>query len=283
MRLVLMTNSQKTSVPRLDYKAFRRSQARPFQKGESQTCRTHYRSVVGTGVGRVGGDRLGRPEEFLAAPPRRQPAVGSWGVGHTPEAVERWAANLQQRFGGRPIAVILEQSRGALVYCSPSTRTWYCSQSTPPPRRATARPSLRRVPRATPATRTLCWICCCASRTVASPAAGHRGNPTFAFSGRGAPANRRRKDAPKPSADPLSETIFSQVLQWFDDVASPWWEICWNDGPLWSNCSGRIPARCGSSCRSTTAGVRRRMSNGSPPSNTRSQPRKTKRCWKRVY
>lgn len=35
---------------------------------------------------------------------------------NTPEAVEAWAANLQQRFAGKPIAVILEQSRGALVY-----------------------------------------------------------------------------------------------------------------------------------------------------------------------
>jgi transposase len=35
---------------------------------------------------------------------------------NTPEAVETWAASLQQRFGGRPIAVCLEQSRGALVY-----------------------------------------------------------------------------------------------------------------------------------------------------------------------
>ena len=35
---------------------------------------------------------------------------------NTPEAVEAWAADLQQRFGGRPIAVIVEQSRGALVY-----------------------------------------------------------------------------------------------------------------------------------------------------------------------
>ena len=35
---------------------------------------------------------------------------------NTPEAVEAWAAGLQQRFGGKPIAVILEQSRGALVY-----------------------------------------------------------------------------------------------------------------------------------------------------------------------
>jgi transposase len=35
---------------------------------------------------------------------------------NTPEAVEAWAAALQQRFGGGPIAVCLEQSRGALVY-----------------------------------------------------------------------------------------------------------------------------------------------------------------------
>ena len=35
---------------------------------------------------------------------------------NTPEAVETWAAGLQQRFGGRPIAVCLEQARGALIY-----------------------------------------------------------------------------------------------------------------------------------------------------------------------
>src|SRR5262245_66448280 len=35
---------------------------------------------------------------------------------NTPEAVETWAAGLQQRFGGRPIAVCLEQERGALIY-----------------------------------------------------------------------------------------------------------------------------------------------------------------------
>jgi transposase len=44
----------------------------------------------------------------------RQSEAGE--LDNTPEAVEGWAANLQQRFGGRPIAVILEQSRGALVY-----------------------------------------------------------------------------------------------------------------------------------------------------------------------
>lgn len=35
---------------------------------------------------------------------------------NTPEAVDAWAASLHGRFGGRPIAVCLEQSRGALVY-----------------------------------------------------------------------------------------------------------------------------------------------------------------------
>src|SRR5215472_10396081 len=34
---------------------------------------------------------------------------------NTPEAVEVWATQLHQRFGGRPIAVCLEQSRGSLV------------------------------------------------------------------------------------------------------------------------------------------------------------------------
>ena len=35
---------------------------------------------------------------------------------HTPEAVGAWVAALGVRFGARPVAVALEQSRGALVY-----------------------------------------------------------------------------------------------------------------------------------------------------------------------
>jgi len=34
----------------------------------------------------------------------------------TPEAIEAWAAALAQRFQGRPVAVALEQSRGALLF-----------------------------------------------------------------------------------------------------------------------------------------------------------------------
>jgi len=50
----------------------------------------------------------------LLCPGARRSEAGE--LENTPEAVEAWAASLQQRFSGKPIAVILEQSRGALVY-----------------------------------------------------------------------------------------------------------------------------------------------------------------------
>jgi transposase len=37
-------------------------------------------------------------------------------LAHTPEALEAWAADLAHRFGGQPIAVAVEQSRGALLF-----------------------------------------------------------------------------------------------------------------------------------------------------------------------
>ena len=37
-------------------------------------------------------------------------------VAQTPEGIAAWVAELRERFGGRPVAVCLEQSRGALVY-----------------------------------------------------------------------------------------------------------------------------------------------------------------------
>src|SRR5438445_9711581 len=37
-------------------------------------------------------------------------------VKQTPEAIAAWVAELRERFGGRPVAVCLEQSRGALIY-----------------------------------------------------------------------------------------------------------------------------------------------------------------------
>ena len=37
-------------------------------------------------------------------------------LAHTPEALEAWAAEVAHRFGGQPIAVAVEQSRGALLF-----------------------------------------------------------------------------------------------------------------------------------------------------------------------
>jgi transposase len=37
-------------------------------------------------------------------------------LAQTPEALEEWAQGLRQRFGGHPVAIALEQSKGALVY-----------------------------------------------------------------------------------------------------------------------------------------------------------------------
>ncbi len=37
-------------------------------------------------------------------------------IKHTPQAIEEWATCLRTRFGGRDIAVCLEQSRGPLIF-----------------------------------------------------------------------------------------------------------------------------------------------------------------------
>ena len=35
---------------------------------------------------------------------------------HTPEALQGWIQSLRDRFGGRPIAIAVEQKRGGLIY-----------------------------------------------------------------------------------------------------------------------------------------------------------------------
>lgn len=37
-------------------------------------------------------------------------------IKHSPQAIQDWAINLQKRFGGRTVAVALEQSRGPLIF-----------------------------------------------------------------------------------------------------------------------------------------------------------------------
>ena len=60
-------------------------------------------------------------------------------VASTPEAVDAWASGLALRFGGRPIAVILEQvARAVAVHAGQVTRTWRRFPCTRRPPRAIA-------------------------------------------------------------------------------------------------------------------------------------------------
>jgi transposase len=58
----------------------------------------------------------GDQKHFWVVQPVEGGKVEKGELKNTPEAVEVWAAELHQRFGGRPIAVALEQKRGAVVY-----------------------------------------------------------------------------------------------------------------------------------------------------------------------
>jgi transposase len=141
---------------------------------------------------------------------------------NTPEAVEVWAATLHQRFGGRPIAVCLEQSRGALVYMlakyahlvlfpvHPTTaaryRETFCTSGAKADPSDTAslldlllrhRERLRQLRPDTTETRLLQFL---------------------------VEARRRTVDEATRQSNRLTDCLklyFPQILRWFGDVASP--------------------------------------------------------------
>jgi transposase len=112
----------------------------------SSGSRLYYKSFAGTKPGPAEKDRLRREEDVSTlpiSPVQSQPepefaalVAIDWAdekhlwsledtathrrergaILHTPEAVEAWVAALRSRFGERPIAVAVEQSRGALVF-----------------------------------------------------------------------------------------------------------------------------------------------------------------------
>jgi hypothetical protein len=174
---------------------------------------------------------------------------------NTPEAVEAWAVGLQQRFGGRPIAVILEQSRGALVYmlCKyphltlfpihPTTAARY--RETFAPSGAKSDPSdtdslmdfllrhrdrLRRLQPDTTETRLLHFL---------------------------VEERRQNVDEKTRQSNRLTDCLkmyFPQILRG-GSTMSPlsWLAICSNAGRPWSSSGEPIPAPCGNSSWSTTA------------------------------
>jgi len=148
--------------------------------------------------------------------------IENYELDNTPEAVEKWAAELEQRFQGRPIAVALEQQRGALVALlsqyahlvlhpvHPSTLDHYRKGFHPSGAKSDPaasdllrdllerhRDRLKPLKPDTEATRKL----------------------QFLVEGR-----RKLVDEKTGLSNRLTDTlkqIFPQVLRWFDDVASP--------------------------------------------------------------
>jgi transposase len=55
-------------------------------------------------------------EQVISLQDTRTGAVELQWLEHTPEAIGHWARALRERFGGEPIAVAVEQTRGALIY-----------------------------------------------------------------------------------------------------------------------------------------------------------------------
>jgi transposase len=143
-------------------------------------------------------------------------------LGNTPEAVERWAATLQARFSGRPIALCLEQSRGPLVYMLtkyPHLVLYPVHSTTAARYRETFAPSkvksdpsdtamlldlllrhrerLRRLEPDTPETRLLQFLVEERRQTV----------------------DEKTRESNRLTA--CLKLYFPQVLNWFDDVTSP--------------------------------------------------------------
>jgi len=120
MRFGSKTNPQKPSVTRLYYKAF----------AESKSCRS-ARDVLPKGsstnvstlksaeeqkpsyAARIGLDWADQKHFWTMLTAEGKRTRGE--LKHTPEAIEIWAVELARSFGGRPIALALEQKRGALV------------------------------------------------------------------------------------------------------------------------------------------------------------------------
>ena len=88
-------------------------------------------------------------------------------IEHTPEAIQRWALSLHERFGG-PIAVCLETTKGPLVYALQRYAFLVLFRFTQQRWRVTARPLSQVAPRIIHPMPMLHWTCCGAIRNARS-------------------------------------------------------------------------------------------------------------------
>lgn len=58
----------------------------------------------------------GHSQHWIALEPLGQPTETPFALENTPEAIGLWIESLEKRFGGAPVAIAIEASRGSLVY-----------------------------------------------------------------------------------------------------------------------------------------------------------------------
>src|SRR5215472_5452274 len=100
---------------------------------------------------------------------------------HTPETVEAWVGQLCQRFANRPIAVALEQARGALVFMLSKYEPLHLFPAPSTMSASMRKRCIHRAARMIPAMPICYSICCCsiatscaACRPIRKPPAGCR-------------------------------------------------------------------------------------------------------------
>ena len=95
--------SWRRSLPAIRY----HERSTTYDRAE-RTKRTRFCSFVGI-------DWADQKHAWALQTPTQR-TVESGDLNQTPEGVDAWATELGRRFGGRPIAIALDQSRGALLF-----------------------------------------------------------------------------------------------------------------------------------------------------------------------
>src|SRR3954466_3103666 len=180
---------------------------------------------------------------------------------HKPEAVEAWATELYRRFGGRPIAIALEQSRGSLLFMllkyehlvlfpvNPSTLVNY---------RKGFRPSGAK---SDPSDATLLvdlLVCHRERLRQLRPDSEQTRTLQFLVEGRRKFVHEKVRYSNRLTA--YLKMYFPQVLEWFSAVGSPIVGAFLLRWPTLEKCRRRGPTLCASSSGNITVASRTALS-----------------------
>ena len=159
---------------------------------------------------------------------------------NTPEAVEVWVAELRWRFGERPLAVALEQRRGAMVAMLGKYGQLHLYPVHPLTLAKYRQAWYRSGPKDDPKDADLLLEILCQHRARLrrlDPDTVEMRRLQFEVENR-----RRLVEERTAISNRLTDWLkqyFPQILVWFDSVDLVVVEICWSDGRCWRSCKRR--------------------------------------------